>query len=351
MPARHAPGSRRAPGARQGVGRGPPARRGGGRPALRRGERPPDRSRLGRRPPRHGGRRRGGAGGGRGCRGRDRPGPPAQTPTVEIAEASAPDLYRMVRDLATRLSVPAPSAIALTPDCDSWLEDRAGPSVHGGGSRADGDGPSGPAAAPVLVIGSPFLWWMRVGELRAVLAPVVAGTGASVQPDIAAARRFVRGLDAAVALAARPGLGAVRRLGARAAGAVARPMLSAVRGHAAEMERGVAAAASEQGPGRRLRPPDRRAGAGRPRLRGLGPPADPRGAARLAHGPLAVPAGRRGGGGAHRTVPARPARRGVHVPARRAAGLRPAGGTGARRRGGLPAGGPALPRRARADGA
>ncbi len=171
---------------------------------------------------------------------------PAQTPTVEIAEASAPDLYRMVRDLATRLSVPAPSAIALTPDCDSWLEDRAGPSVHGGGSRADGDGPSGPAAAPVLVIGSPFLWWMRVGELRAVLAPVVAGTGASVQPDIAAARRFVRGLDAAVALAARPGLGAVRRLGARAAGAVARPMLSAVRGHAAEMERGVAAAASER---------------------------------------------------------------------------------------------------------
>ena len=45
---------------------------------------------------------------------------------------------------------------------------------------------------------------MRVGELRAVLAPVVAGTGPSAHPDIAAARRFVRGLDAAVAVASAP---------------------------------------------------------------------------------------------------------------------------------------------------
>ncbi|MER0247035.1 hypothetical protein AAHZ94_34770, partial [Streptomyces sp. HSW2009] len=59
------------------------------------------------------------------------------------------------------------------------------------------------STAPVLVIGSPFLWWMRVAELRALLAPVVAGTGPAAHPDIAAARRFVRGLDAAVALAAR----------------------------------------------------------------------------------------------------------------------------------------------------
>ncbi|MBT2908782.1 hypothetical protein HET68_33555, partial [Streptomyces sp. McG8] len=49
---------------------------------------------------------------------------PAVSPTVPIAEEAAPDLYRMVRDLADRLGVPAPSAIALTPDCDSWLEDR-----------------------------------------------------------------------------------------------------------------------------------------------------------------------------------------------------------------------------------
>lgn len=40
---------------------------------------------------------------------------PAVSPTVPIAEASAPDLYRLVRDLADRLDVPPPSAIALTP--------------------------------------------------------------------------------------------------------------------------------------------------------------------------------------------------------------------------------------------
>nr|WP_262386830.1 hypothetical protein [Streptomyces sp. TRM49041] len=178
---------------------------------------------------------------------------PALTPTVEITEASAPDLYRMVRDLASRLAVPAPSAIALTPDCDSWLEDRTHPAHRisaGGGSRGTrgtrGTRGGVSDAAPVLVIGSPFLWWMRVGELRAVLAPVVAGTGPSAHPDIAAARRFVRGLDAAVALADRPGIGAVRRVGARGVSAVARLMLRAAGGHAAEMERGVAAAASER---------------------------------------------------------------------------------------------------------
>ncbi|TGA84184.1 hypothetical protein E2651_42700, partial [Streptomyces sp. MZ04] len=55
---------------------------------------------------------------------------PAVSPTVPISESSAPDLYRLVRDLADRLDVPAPSAIALTPDCDSWLEDRTHP-AHG----------------------------------------------------------------------------------------------------------------------------------------------------------------------------------------------------------------------------
>ncbi|WP_436991983.1 hypothetical protein [Streptomyces sp. enrichment culture] len=166
---------------------------------------------------------------------------PALTPTVEIAESSAPDLYGMVRDLAARLAVPEPSAIALTPDCDSWLEDRTHPAhrISGGAHGTAG-------AAPVLVIGSPFLWWMRVGELRAVLAPVVAGTGPSAHPDIAAARRFVRGLDAAVALPGRPGLGPVRRPAARAVSAAARTMLRGVREHAAEMERGAAAAASER---------------------------------------------------------------------------------------------------------
>ncbi|MFD9394282.1 hypothetical protein ACFWBB_27155 [Streptomyces sp. NPDC060000] len=182
---------------------------------------------------------------------------PAVSPTVAVAEEAAPDLYRLVRDLADRLDVPAPSAIALTPDCDSWLEDRThpahGPSPSRGGDEIAGPGGShGPlhrrtTAAPVLVIGSPFLWWMRVGELRAVLAPVVAGTGPSAHPDIAAARRFVRGLDAAVAVcgyrgdrypALRPACSGI--------GWVARAMLRGCQTHAGEMERGVAAAAAER---------------------------------------------------------------------------------------------------------
>ncbi|MFD6923029.1 hypothetical protein ACFV99_22770 [Streptomyces sp. NPDC059944] len=192
---------------------------------------------------------------------------PAMSPTVPVSEASAPDLYRMVRDLADRLDVPAPSAIALTPDCDSWLEDRTH-RAHGrsapAGREADGRdtdraglaagrgaGRSAnrarrASAAPVLVIGSPFLWWMRVGELRAVLAPVVAGTGPSAHPDIAAARRFVRGLDAAVAVTSEPGRDPLSRTVLAGAGWVTRLLLRSCRIHAAEMERGVAAAAAER---------------------------------------------------------------------------------------------------------
>ncbi|QIY67439.1 MULTISPECIES: hypothetical protein [unclassified Streptomyces] len=180
---------------------------------------------------------------------------PAVSPTVPIAEESAPDLYRMVRDLADRLDVPPPSAIALTPDCDSWLEDRTHP-AHGPPPTEARDEITGvrgssayvrrTSAAPVLVIGSPFLWWMRVGELRAVLAPVVAGTGPSAHPDIAAARRFVRGLDAAVAVTSAPAHGPVVRTVLAGVGWVTRLLLRSCRGHAAEMERGVAAAAAER---------------------------------------------------------------------------------------------------------
>ncbi|MCX5333025.1 hypothetical protein [Streptomyces sp. NBC_00140] len=179
---------------------------------------------------------------------------PAMSPTVPIAEESAPDLYRMVRDLADRLDVPAPSAIALTPDCDSWLEDRTHPS-HGPPKQEDRDELTGArgsrrtTAAPVLVIGSPFLWWMRVGELRAVLAPVVAGTGPSAHPDIAAARRFIRGLDAAVAVASTSGRCAVTRMVCAGVGWVARLLLRSCREHASKMERGVAAAAAERAQG------------------------------------------------------------------------------------------------------
>ncbi|QFR02738.1 hypothetical protein F9278_22855 [Streptomyces phaeolivaceus] len=215
---------------------------------------------------------------------------PAVSPTVSITEEAAPDLYRLVRDLADRLDVPAPSAIALTPDCDSWLEDRTHPAHNTSApsrpadaladgaagtdemadARGSSPGPqphlrSGPQSdlrsgaesglssprrhraptAPVLVIGSPFLWWMRVGELRAVLAPVVAGTGPSAHPDIAAARRFVRGLDAAVAVTSAPSGPLVRTVLA-GVGWVTRLLLRGCRGHAAEMERGVAAAAAER---------------------------------------------------------------------------------------------------------
>ncbi|MEU7083098.1 hypothetical protein [Streptomyces achromogenes] len=172
---------------------------------------------------------------------------PAISPTVPVPEESAPDLYRMVRDLADRLEVPAPSAIALTPDCDSWLEDRAH-SAHGPPPRPAPGRPAGPRTPvpPVLVIGSPFLWWMRVGELRAVLAPVIAGTGPSAHPDIAAARRFVRGLDAAVAVASAPGRRPPVRGLCAAVGWVARLLLRGCREHATQMERGVAAAAAER---------------------------------------------------------------------------------------------------------
>ncbi|WP_405453878.1 hypothetical protein [Streptomyces erythrochromogenes] len=164
---------------------------------------------------------------------------PAVTPTVPLSEAAAPDLYRLVRDLADRMDVPAPSAIALTPDCDSWLEDRTHAAHRRGGIAGGPQSVSG--AAPVLVIGSPFLWWMRVAELRAVLAPVVAGTGPSAHPDIADARGFVRGLDAAVDVGSRRGLGWI--------GAPARLLLRLCRTDAAEMERGVAAAASDRAQG------------------------------------------------------------------------------------------------------
>ncbi|MGW7518787.1 hypothetical protein ACWGJ2_24685 [Streptomyces sp. NPDC054796] len=194
---------------------------------------------------------------------------PAVSPTVPLEERSAPDLYNLVRDLADRLDVPVPSAIALTPDCDSWLEDRTHPAQRAGSAFRSR---SASRAAPVLVIGSPFMWWMRVAELRALLAPVVAGTGPSAHPDIAASRRFVRGLDAAVAVADRarkgagpapaPGSGAesggagarlARALGRAASrpvlrfvGRAARMMLRAAGPHAAEMERGVAAAAASR---------------------------------------------------------------------------------------------------------
>jgi hypothetical protein len=152
---------------------------------------------------------------------------PPVTPAVTLPVADAPELYRLIGELAERLEVPAPSAIALTPDCDSWLEEPVEPVRK----RVE-------PTAPVLVIGSPFLWWMRAGELRALLAPVVAGTAASLDPDIAAARRFVRSLDAALGTTHRGPLAVVDRIN--------RALLAACGEHSAELERAVAGWASDQ---------------------------------------------------------------------------------------------------------
>ncbi|RKN11511.1 hypothetical protein [Streptomyces radicis] len=160
---------------------------------------------------------------------------PAVTPTIEVPERSAPALHGLIRELADRLDVPPPSGIALTPDCDSWLEEP--PRVQGAAA------PPG----PVLVIGSPFLWWMRVGELRALLAPVVAGTGPAAHPDIASARRCVRAWDAAAGLAR--GVPRHRRPLTAFSGLVARVLLRLGAGYGAEMERGVARAAAARAQG------------------------------------------------------------------------------------------------------
>jgi len=156
-----------------------------------------------------------------------RRGVPPVTPAVRLETTAAPELYRLIGELAERLEVPAPSAIALTPDCDSWLETDPGP-VH-----RHTEPP-----APELVIGSPFLWWMRAGELRALLAPVVAGTAAAADPDIAASRHFVRSLDAA--------LDGRRRGPAALVDRINRLLLRACAEHSAELERAVAAWASDQ---------------------------------------------------------------------------------------------------------
>ncbi|MCX5211806.1 hypothetical protein OG689_21360 [Kitasatospora sp. NBC_00240] len=177
-----------------------------------------------------------------------------QTPAVPLSRADAPELYRLIGELADRLEVPAPSAIALTPDCDSWLEDVPAPRA---GRRAGRDRAHTPPPAPVLVIGSPFLWWMRAGELRALLAPVVAGTAAAADPDIAAARRFVRSLDASLDSGADLGPGPDPGAGPQAArparrgtrlltDRITRRLLGACREHSAELERAVAGWASEQ---------------------------------------------------------------------------------------------------------
>ncbi|HET9171145.1 MAG TPA: hypothetical protein VFN97_17030 [Actinospica sp.] len=102
--------------------------------------------------------------------------PPA-SPTVALENADRSELALIVRQISAALGVPTPAAIELSPDCDAWLEPRAG--------------------GPVLVVGTPFLWWLRVSELRGLLAPVIAGLEAAHDPAVVRARRVVRRLDCA----------------------------------------------------------------------------------------------------------------------------------------------------------
>jgi hypothetical protein len=102
--------------------------------------------------------------------------PPAST-TLPVADGAQSELDLIVRQIASALGVPTPSAVELSPDCDAWLEPRPG--------------------GPVLVIGTPFLWWLRVSELRGLLAPVIAGLEAAHDPAVVRARRVVRRLDVA----------------------------------------------------------------------------------------------------------------------------------------------------------
>jgi hypothetical protein len=147
-------------------------------------------------------------------------------PSVALTRAQAPELHEIVTGLATELGVPLPDGIRLCPECDSWLEPDA--------RRSRGT---------VLVIGAPFLWWLRVGELRALLAPVVAGTAASADPAVAAARRWVRRLDAVGDV--RRSLGPVAlRPARRVSRAFARQLLGLCVGHAELMEREIAVGAA-----------------------------------------------------------------------------------------------------------
>ena len=140
--------------------------------------------------------------------------PPAST-TVPVDAGGQGELTLVVRQISSALGVPTPAALELSPDCDAWLEPRVG--------------------GPVLVIGTPFLWWLRVSELRGLLAPVIAGLEAAHDPAVVRARRLVRRLD----VAEERGCGPWPR---RAVAGVAR----ACRMHAESMERVIAAQASQR---------------------------------------------------------------------------------------------------------
>lgn len=140
---------------------------------------------------------------------------PPLSPTVRPEPGSYGELMLAVRQVTAALGVSEPAGLELSPDCDAWLEPR----------------PEG----PVLVIGAPFLWWLRVSELRGLLAPVLAGMDAAHDTLIGRARRLVRRLDIAEAHGCRP---------------CPRPFIAVVAGacriRAEAMERAIGSAAAER---------------------------------------------------------------------------------------------------------
>lgn len=140
---------------------------------------------------------------------------PPLSPTVHAEQGSYGELMLAVRQVTAALGVSEPAGLELSPDCDAWLEPR----------------PEG----PVLVIGAPFLWWLRVSELRGLLAPVLAGMDAAHDTMISRARRLVRRLDIAEAYGCRP---------------CPRPFIVAIAGacriRAEAMERAIGSAAAER---------------------------------------------------------------------------------------------------------
>ena len=140
---------------------------------------------------------------------------PPLADTTPLAEDANRELVAVIRQVSAALGVREPVAVELSPDCDAWLEPRA--------------------RGPVLVIGAPFLWWLRVSELRGLLAPVIAGIEAADDPLVRRARRLVRHLDQAE----RKGRGPwPARLVARLA--------TACRTRAELMERAIGAEAAER---------------------------------------------------------------------------------------------------------
>lgn len=135
--------------------------------------------------------------------------------TTPLAAGANAELITVIRQVSAALGVREPAAVELSPDCDAWLE-----------PRPDG---------PVLVIGAPFLWWLRVSELRGLLAPVMAGIEVADDPQVRRARLLVRRLDQADRYGCPPW---PRRLVAALA--------TACRTRAELMERAVGAEAAER---------------------------------------------------------------------------------------------------------